>query len=161
MDVRANSVARRLGDELRHRGLTVAVAESCTGGLLGATITAVPGASSYMTGGVIAYANSVKQSLLGVSSEILREHGAVSEATAKAMAEGVRRLCQTDLGLAITGVAGPGAEGPKMAGLVHIALSGPGAAVTHRVHTEDRGRETNRYEAVVGALELAIGAITH
>ena len=88
-------------------GLTLALAESCTAGLAAARIGDQPGCSAWFRGGVVAYHNEVKQQLLGVSPELLQQHGAVSEAVARAMATGVRGACQSDLGLAITGIAGP------------------------------------------------------
>jgi nicotinamide-nucleotide amidase len=111
---------------LRSRGQTLAVAESCTGGGLGAALAAVPGASDVFLGGVIAYANAVKQGLLAVHPELLEQHGAVSDPVAIAMAEGVRRSTGADWGVAITGIAGPGGGSPgKPVGLVHLAVAGP------------------------------------
>ena len=120
------SLAAVVLDRLRQRGQSVAVAESCTGGGLGAALAAVPGASDVFLGGVIAYANRVKQQVLGVPEALLETHGAVSDPVAEAMAEGARRLTGADWGLAITGVAGPGGGSEqKPVGLVHIALAGP------------------------------------
>ena len=102
------------------------MAESCTGGGLGASLAAVPGASDVFLGGVIAYANAVKQQLLGVPATLLEQHGAVSDPVAQAMAEGARRITGADWALAITGVAGPGGGSEaKPVGLVHIAVAGP------------------------------------
>ncbi len=110
--------------ELQERRLTLAVAESCSGGGLGNQITNVPGSSEVFLGGVIAYANSVKSGILGVGETTLKKHGAVSAATAAEMAAGARRLCGADIGLAITGIAGPGGgtQG-KPVGLVFMHLS--------------------------------------
>ncbi len=120
------SLASVLLEQLRSRGQTLAVAESCTGGGLGAALAAVPGASDVFLGGVIAYANSVKQGLLGVPAALLEAHGAVSDPVARAMAEGARRATGADWALAITGVAGPGGgSAEKPVGLVHIAVAGP------------------------------------
>ena len=111
---------------LRQRGQTLAVAESCTGGGLGAALAAVPGASDVFLGGVIAYANSVKQQLLGVPAGTLAAHGAVSDPVALAMAEGACRVTGADWAIAVTGVAGPGGgSADKPVGLVHIAIAGP------------------------------------
>ncbi len=110
--------------ELKRRGLTLAVAESCTGGGLGNLVTSVPGSSEVFLGGVIAYANSLKTGLLGVKEETLKRHGAVSERTAAEMAAGVRKLCQAAIGLSVTGVAGPGGDNAKKpVGLVYMHLS--------------------------------------
>jgi nicotinamide-nucleotide amidase len=111
-------------DLCRSRGLTIGVAESCTGGKLGERLTAIPGSSEVVRGGVIAYANDVKQSLLGVSDATLREQGAVSEPVVRAMASGARRLLGVDAALAITGIAGPGGgSDAKPVGTVWIALA--------------------------------------
>ncbi len=121
-----DSLASVVLELLRQRRQTLAVAESCTGGGLGAALAAVPGASDVFLGGVIAYANAVKQELLGVPAELLAAHGAVSDSVAQAMAEGVRRITGATWALAVTGIAGPGGgSADKPVGLVHIALAGP------------------------------------
>jgi nicotinamide-nucleotide amidase len=114
---------------LRARGRTVAVAESCTGGLLGGRITNVAGSSDVFLGGVISYSNRAKEELLGVPGELLARHGAVSAPVAEAMARGARERFQADLGVGITGVAGPGGGTPeKPVGRVHIGLATAGGA---------------------------------
>lgn len=143
-----------LGRLLAGRTLTVAVAKSCTGGLLGAALTAVPGSSGYVRGGVIAYADPVKVQLLDVERELLERVGAVSPEVAAAMAQGTARLLGADLGLAITGVAGPGAPTTrKPVGLIYVAgwLRGRARVVELR---ERGGREENRAAAVRAALVL-------
>jgi len=118
------SLPEAIVQELKNRKLTLAAAESCSGGGLGHLITNVVGSSEVFLGGVIAYANSLKSGILGVDEATLKKHGAVSAATAGEMAVGVRRLCQADIGLAITGIAGPGGETTgKPLGLVYIHLS--------------------------------------
>ncbi|MCL5256474.1 MAG: CinA family protein [Chloroflexi bacterium] len=113
-----------IGPRLRRLGMTLATAESCTGGLVAHLITTVPGSSDYFVGSVVSYSNSVKHSLLGVPNEILERYGAVSEECALDMAAGVRRLLGTDIAVSTTGIAGPGGETPgKPVGLVFIALS--------------------------------------
>lgn len=147
------------GAALLGRGWTVAVAESCTGGLLGAALTAVPGSSRYVRGGVIAYDNDVKRALLEVDGEVLERHGAVSQEVALAMARGARRRLETDVGVAITGIAGPGAEEDgKPAGLVYVAVATPAADRVVRLD-EDRGREANRAAAVTAALRLVLDLV--
>ena len=122
-----------VGRLLAGRGLTVAVAESCTGGLVAGRLTSVPGSSAYFLGGVVAYANRVKQEVLGVSREVLDAKGAVSKETALAMAAGVRRLAKADIGLGITGIAGPsGGSEEKPVGLVYIALAAEGEEEVRR-----------------------------
>ena len=107
----------------RRKGLTIAVAESCTGGMLGARLTAIPGSSEVFAGGVIAYDNSVKRNVLGVSDQDLEEFGAVSEEVASAMASSAKRILGTDIGIGITGVAGPGGgTASKPVGMVWVAL---------------------------------------
>ncbi|MCP9927374.1 competence/damage-inducible protein A [Cyanobium sp. CH-040] len=121
-----DSLAAVVLELLRQRDETVAVAESCTGGGIGAALAAVPGASDAFLGGVIAYANAVKQGVLGVSETSLAVHGAVSDPVALAMAEGVLRLTGATWGIAVTGIAGPGGgSAAKPVGLVHIAVAGP------------------------------------
>jgi PncC family amidohydrolase len=114
--------------ELVHRtGLTLAVAESCTGGLVSHRITNVPGSSEYFLGGIVSYRNEVKTDFLGVRTETLAVHGAVSEQTVLEMAHGVRRVLSADIGAAVSGIAGPGGATPgKPVGLVWIGLSAPG-----------------------------------
>jgi nicotinamide-nucleotide amidase len=125
----AESMAAAVGKILRDRRQTLATAESCTGGLLGQMITSVPGASDYYLGGVISYANRVKEKLLGVGAGAIAEHGAVSEEVAAAMAQGARKLMGSDWAISITGVAGPGGgSAEKPVGLVWMALAGPGVA---------------------------------
>lgn len=114
---------RLLGD----RGLTLGLAESCTGGMIAARVTDIPGSSAYFAGGVVAYDNRVKENVLFVPGLELARHGAVSEEVARSMAAGVKRLLKTDIGLAVTGIAGPGGGTPdKPVGLVYVALEGPG-----------------------------------
>jgi nicotinamide-nucleotide amidase len=108
------------------RGLTVAAAESCTGGLLAARLTERPGSSGWVLGGVTAYANSAKEQLVDVAAEVLAEHGAVSPEVAVALAEGARARFGADVGVGITGVAGPGGgTAEKPVGTVHLCVVGP------------------------------------
>lgn len=120
-----------VGRLLREKGQTVAVAESCSGGILAKRLTDLPGSSDYFLLGAVTYANEAKQAVLGVPPEMLKEHGAVSEPVARAMAEGVRRLAQADWSLSITGIAGPsGGTESKPIGTVWFGLSGPDGTET-------------------------------
>ena len=127
--------------ELRARGATLAVAESCTGGLLGARLTSRPGSSDYFAGGVISYADQAKMDLLDVPPGMLAQYGAVSEPVAGAMAEGARAALRTDYGLSVTGIAGPGGgSDEKPVGLVFFACAGPeGTTVRTGTFPGDRG----------------------
>lgn len=152
--------AHSLGDRLRRRGWRLATAESSSGGLLGHVITQVPGSSDYYLGGVVCYADSVKQTQLGVDAGLIGRVGAVSSAVAEAMATGVLdRFDAADLALAITGVAGPdwGSEA-KPVGLSYVALARRGAdriTVERRVWPHDR--DGNKRASVMLALEMATG----
>ena len=139
---------------LRSRGERVALAESCTGGLLAALVTAVPGASNVLDVGVVAYANAIKEALLAVPAADLAAHGAVSEPVARALAEGARRLGAATWGVGVTGIAGPtGGTPEKPVGTVHLAVAGPeGTVHAHRVYRGDRERV--RRQAAYEALNL-------
>jgi nicotinamide-nucleotide amidase len=124
-----------VGQLLSSRNISLAVAESCTGGLLGKMITDIPGSSRYFWGGVITYSNQAKQELLGVRSDTLNNYGAVSRETALEMARGVKRLADTDIGVAITGIAGPdGGSREKPVGLVYIAVVGDNLEQVREMH---------------------------
>jgi nicotinamide-nucleotide amidase len=148
------TVAEIVLDLCRSRRLTLATAESCTGGLVSARLTAVPGASAAFLGGVVAYANDVKRVALGVTAKLLEEHGAVSAEAAKAMAHGVRERLGADVGVAVTGVAGPdGGTEEKPVGLVFVHAVGPDGEEARR--TELPGdREMVRGRATAAALHL-------
>lgn len=124
-----------VGKLLLETGLSIAVAESCTGGLIAAGLTDIPGSSGYFKGGVVAYSNEMKNEILGVPDEILDQYGAVSKQTAVAMAEGVRQLAGSDLGLAVTGIAGPGGGTPaKPRGLVYISMAAADGTCCRKYH---------------------------
>ena len=115
-------LAQEIGRLLRGRGLFLATAESCTGGLISSTLTDIPGSSEWFAGAVVAYSNRIKTALLGVEEKILRDHGAVSEATAGAMALGACQALGTGAGVAVSGIAGPGGGAPhKPVGTVCLA----------------------------------------
>jgi PncC family amidohydrolase len=124
----------RIGKKMSEMGLTVAVAESVTGGLIGSRLTDVAGSSLYFLGGVVAYSNDAKVKLLDVKHETLAQYGAVSERTAREMAEGVRKCFGTDIGLAVSGIAGPGgATKDKPVGLMWLALSAKGGTLSRSI----------------------------
>jgi PncC family amidohydrolase len=143
-----------VGQWMAERKLKLATAESCTGGLLGHRITDVPGSSTYFEGGIIAYSYEAKERLLGVHHDTLYEHGAVSAETALEMARGARRELGTDIGISITGIAGPGGGMPgKPVGLVYIALSARNSErVEHYIWESDR--EGNKHRSADAALEM-------
>jgi PncC family amidohydrolase len=149
-------LAERLQAICLERGLTVATAESCTGGLVADTLTDVPGSSGYLLGGVVAYADRVKERQLGVAAELLATHGAVSAQVVRAMAVGVRERFEADLGVAVTGIAGPGGgTTAKPVGLTYVAVAGrAGVEVRRFGWAGDRGR--NKRSSVEAALELLI-----
>ncbi len=137
-----------VGGLLAERGETVAVAESCTGGLLGQRLTAVAGSSAYFVGGLLTYSNELKMRLLGVPRETLAKHGAVSKPTALAMAAGARERCGSDYGIGITGVAGPdGGTRLRPVGTVHIAVRGPAGTADARPFMDDPPGVCSHFEA--------------
>jgi nicotinamide-nucleotide amidase len=139
---------------LSDRGLTLAIGESCTGGLIGHRLTNVPGSSVPFRGGVVAYHNDAKAGVLEVPAELLAREGAVSEGVALAMAEGARRLLGADFGLGVTGIAGPsGGSDDKPVGLTYVALVGPGVAECER-HVWEGDREQNKQRSATAALEM-------
>ena len=145
-----------IGELLTRRNLHLAVAESCTGGLIGHRITNVPGASDYFLGGAITYSDQVKRQLLGVNSQTLDMHGAVSREVALEMAQGVRDLLNAEIGLAVTGIAGPaGGTTEKPVGLTWIGLSTVQTNQAYRyVWSGDRLR--NKEQSAEQALELLL-----
>ena len=149
------TLPRLVGDLLRERGLTLAAAESCTGGLLMQRLTDLPGSSDYVAGGVVAYSNTVKINLLGVEGALIGAHGAVSEPVAAAMADGVRDRTGADVCVAITGVAGPGGGTPaKPVGTVVIAVRMPSGPVIVRTCSFPGSREHVRFQSTQAALDL-------
>ena len=143
-----------VGQLLTQHKLTLAVAESCTGGLVGHRLTNVPGSSTYFLGGVVAYAYDAKEDLLGVSHNTLYDHGAVSEETAREMARGVRRALGADIGISVTGIAGPGGGMPdKPVGLAWVALSTREGEHAKRF-VWDGDRITNKEKSAEAALEM-------
>jgi PncC family amidohydrolase len=148
--------AQRVLDALAARGLTLAVAEGDTGGLLLEWLTAVPGSSAVVLGGVVAYHDNLKRELLGVAAEVLQRHGAVSAEAVEAMASGVRRVTGADLGLATTGIAGPGGATPqKPVGLAFVASVGAERALVREYRWQGE-RARNRQASAQAALRLTL-----
>jgi PncC family amidohydrolase len=149
-------LAVRLQATCLGRGLTVAIAESCTGGLVADAITDVPGSSGYFLGSVVSYADSAKEGLLDVPSGVLAAHGAVSAQVGRAMAEGARRRFSSDLAAAVTGVAGPdGGSEAKPVGLTYVAVAGA-AGVDVRRFAWTGDRSANKIASAGAVLELLI-----
>ncbi len=154
MEREARRLIAEMAGRLRGRKWRLAVAESCTGGLLGHWITQVPGSSACFLGGVIAYANALKCDLLGVPEATLVRYGAVSEPTAAAMAQGVRHLTGAEVGVAITGIAGPGGGTPqKPVGTVYIAVVIGGTTWVWHECQDTGSREGNKARSALAALE--------
>jgi PncC family amidohydrolase len=149
-------LAERLQAICLGRGLTVAIAESCTGGLVADAITDIPGSSGYFLGGVVSYADSAKAALLGVPAEVLAAHGAVSAQVGRAMAEGARERFSADLAAAVTGVAGPdGGSEAKPVGLTYVAVAAAqGVDVRRFVWTGDRS--ANKEASAAAVLEILV-----
>lgn len=146
----------QVGERLRAHKRTLVTAESCTGGLIGHLLTNVPGSSEYYLGGVVAYAYEAKVAMLGVSWEELEKYGAVSEEVALAMARGVRALLKGDIGVAVTGIAGPGGGMPnKPVGLTWIALSSPDGDWAKRFVWEE-DRDGNKMCSAQAALQMVV-----
>lgn len=151
-----NKAAKNLIEALRRKSWTVATAESLTGGGIGQCLTSVPGSSAVYCGGVISYTNAVKEALLDVPRTVLDSNGAVSSETAEAMARNVCKLLHADLGISVTGLAGPGSdERGNPVGLVYIGLYSHGNTIVTR--SVFRGsREEIRQQTIAKALELAV-----
>ena len=144
-----------VGGLLRRHGLRLAVAESCTGGLVTSRLTDVPGSSDYVQAAWVAYGNDVKVAELGVGAELLAAHGAVSEAVAGAMARGARARAGVDVAVAVTGIAGPGGGSPdKPVGTVWVALAGPGSAGRARRLQLPGERDRVKFQASQAALDM-------
>jgi nicotinamide-nucleotide amidase len=145
-------------EDLRARGLTLATAESCTGGLIAGLLTEIPGSSDVVERGFVTYSNTAKCEAIGVSADLIATHGAVSAEVARAMAQGALKHSRADIAVAVTGVAGPGGgTDEKPVGLVHIAAARRGFSAQHKEHRfGDLGRSAVRLATITAALELAI-----
>lgn len=160
-DPRLVARAAALLDRLRTAELKIATAESCTGGLLAALLTEIPGSSDVVERGYVTYSNAAKSEAIGVPTDLIAEHGAVSAEIARAMAQGALRASRADIAVAVTGVAGPGGGSDlKPVGLVHLALSRRGMPVRHReCRFGDLGRTGIRLATLAVALEMIEQAV--
>jgi PncC family amidohydrolase len=151
-------VIERVHEIFKEKGLTLSVAESCTGGLVSHCITTLPGASTFFNGGVVTYSIDFKERFLGIPSEIISAHGAVSEETAREMAERIRIIAKTDYSLSTTGNLGPDVLEGKEKGLVYVAVSREGSTFSKELRlTGDR--EENKEEAALSALKFLIETV--
>ena len=154
------AIAEAVLELTRAQGWKLVTAESCTGGLVGARLTEVPGASTAYVGGIVAYSDDVKHAQLAVRTETLRTHGAVSAETAAEMAAGARFTLAADIAVAVTGVAGPGGGTPdKPVGLVYIAVDSPTGTAAERLEI-DGDRQAIREQATEAALRLVHDHLT-
>ncbi|MDY6017860.1 MAG: competence/damage-inducible protein A [Oscillospiraceae bacterium] len=152
----SENIEQRVVELLKDNNMTIATAESCTAGYIPKRLTDIPGASEVFGCGIISYSNEIKQQLLGVKKETLDRFGAVSEQTAREMAAGVRRVSGADIGISVTGIAGPGSDGTdKPVGLCFIALDAEDMQTCEKVETGKNDREYNRYVNASRALNLA------
>ena len=155
------SLSAELVETGRARGKTLATAESCTGGLIGAAITSAPGSSSVFYGGIIAYHNAVKTGQLGVSPETIKTHGAVSQAVSEEMAAGCRARLNVDIAVSVTGVAGPsGGSAEKPVGTVWIGLATADGVTSRQHNFPDMSRNKVRDQTCLAALETMLAALS-
>jgi PncC family amidohydrolase len=152
--------SKALLDKAKAKGVTIGVAESCTGGLLGAAITAMPGSSAVFAGGFLTYSNNLKHRLLGVSNESLETYGAVSEVVAREMAAGARERLGVDIAISITGVAGPGGGSPdKPVGTVCFGIATQDGVTTECQHFDAPSRNRVRDYAVIHAMKRLLETV--
>lgn len=155
IDDELRAAATKILDACRSQKLKLALVESCTGGLIGAALTEIPGSSDVLDRGYVTYSNKAKTTMLGVPAETLRRFGSVSAETARAMAEGALAKSGADVTVAVTGVAGPGGGGSeKPVGLVHFAAARRGKTLHKEIRFGDLGRAEVRRRSVLAALEL-------
>lgn len=155
------STGKQIIDILTERNQTIVTAESCTGGMIAAALTDIPGASAALYGGYITYANSAKSKMIHVQSRLIRDYGAVSNQVARAMADGARNTAHVDFAVAVTGIAGPdGGSEKKPVGLVYVAVSSELATVVIEHRFGDLGRDGIRKATVEAALDLVLQVLT-
>ena len=155
MDKESLEAVQKVHELFKQEGLTLSVAESCTGGLISHLLTILPGASTFFNGGVVTYSIDFKERFLGISSEIISSHGVVSEETAREMAERIRIIAKTDYSLSTTGNLGPDVLEGKEKGLVYIAVSKKGKTFSREMRLRG-SREKNKEDAALEALRFLI-----
>jgi PncC family amidohydrolase len=155
MDEKALIVVQKLHDLFKRKGLTLSLAESCTGGLISHYVTALPGASIFFRAGIVSYSVGAKKKILGISFDVISEYGVVSEETAKEMADKVRALTETDFALSTTGNLGPDVLEEKEKGLIYVAVSTEGLTVSRRLRVQG-DREANKEAAALLALRFLL-----
>jgi PncC family amidohydrolase len=155
MDVTTLEIIHRVHELFKARGLTLSLAESCTGGLISHYITHLPGASAFLKAGVVSYSAEMKIKILGVSSDIISSYGVVSEQTAREMAEKIRSLTDTDFSVSTTGNLGPDVLEGKETGLIYVAVSKEGRTFVKELRLRGN-REENKEEAALEALIFLI-----
>ena len=148
-------ITQSIEDILRANGWSIATAESCTGGGIAATLTALPGSSACVKGGIVAYSEEVKMQLLGVSAQTLQSFGVVSRQTVEEMAKGAMKSMKSDFAVATSGIAGPsGGTEDTPVGTIWVAVSSRSQVVTHCINSYDEGRDKNMQNAVLVALGI-------
>ncbi len=148
-------IVKKIHELFKQKGITLSVAESCTGGLISHYLINLPGASTFFKAGIIAYSEETKKDILGVSAETLKQHGIVSKETAQEMAEKVRLLTKTEYSISTTGNLGPGVIEDKEQGLIYIAVSKQGDTLSQKLKLNE-GREANKEQASLLALKLLV-----
>lgn len=160
-DTAAADPGKRIIDLLAEKNQTIVTAESCTGGMVAAALTDIPGASAALYGGYVTYANAAKSRMIHVQARLIRDYGAVSNQVARAMADGARNTARADYAVSVTGIAGPdGGSEKKPVGLVYIAVSSELATVVIEHRFGDLGRNAIRKASVAAALELVLQVLT-
>lgn len=150
-------ISKKVADRLVALHLKLATAESCTGGLVAKTLTDLPGSSTFFEYGIVSYSNRIKNKMLGVDEKILSELGAVSPEVAVMMAKGARHNSDADIGIGITGVAGPGPDGEKAEGEIYVSISTNSGEYVGHLHTDtENQREYNRNVSALNALHLVL-----
>lgn len=148
-------IVKKIHELFKQKGITLSVAESCTGGLISHYLTNLPGASTFFKAGIIAYSEETKKDILGVSAETLKLHGMVSKETAQEMAEKVRLLTKSEYSISVTGNLGPNVIEDKEQGLIYIAVSKEGETLSQKLKLNE-GREANKEQASLLALKLLV-----